>query len=373
MRSKSGYTGVYANKYGTINIKFAVGKRDNPKYYQWTLDLPQTPTGYREAFATREQRRQRVLNGLPPLEEAFENPTVFHAAELWRAHVIAENRIAQRTIDGYIGHLNRYWLPRIADVQVRNLRFAVLRDIIDQCQFGRQKTRTNVITAIRVLLRFCHESDWIDHNPASKFDTRIKPDERSKPVAYTAEQRDEILKWLREHAPEKVALYFTLAFATGLRTGEILALQWGDIDADGLEIERAVSRGEVKGTKTNETRFVPVVPSLRRVLLTYRRAEMQQGNHTGQVFKNQYGRMYTRSDKINPWFHRACRETGVIDLMGRHSPYPWRHTWVTEAYNADLDPWTVADIAGHSVQTARKHYRAHTKRSRLIDAVKKMS
>ncbi len=100
---------------------------------------------------------------------------------------------------------------------------------------------------------------------------------------------------------------------------------------------------------------------------------MQQGNHTGQVFKNQYGRMYTRSDKINPWFHRACRETGVIDLMGRNSPYPWRHTWVTEAYNADLDPWTVADIAGHSVQTARKHYRAHTKRSRLIDAVKKLS
>lgn len=370
MRSKSGYAGVRAHRSGKILIEFEFGARENRERFSWTLDLPQTPRGFAEAFAIREARRERVKNGLPPIEPDRENPTVYEVAEEWKQHVIAEGRLSTRTVNGHIGALNRYWLPRLADIRVRDLRFATLRAIDDETKWNDPKTRANVVGAIRVLLRFAHESDYVDHNPAAKFNTRLHADELAEPEAYSLQERDTILNWLKEHAPATPAMYFTTGFATGLRTGELLALKWTDQDEFGFEIERAVSRGEIGSTKTRERRFVPVVPSLAKALLEYRRGQMERGRHTGFVFKTQYGDGYKRSDKLNPWFHKACEATQVRCLMGRHKPYPWRHTFISEAYDAGMDPWTCADIVGNSVETARKHYRARKQRDRLIEAMK---
>lgn len=63
----------------------------------------------------------------------------------------------------------------------------------------------------------------------------------------------------RRHA----VLFLTLA-DTGLRPGEALALRWPDFDAADrtLSVERAVSAGHVRPTKTEEARRVDLTPRL---------------------------------------------------------------------------------------------------------------
>ncbi len=62
-------------------------------------------------------------------------------------------------------------------------------------------------------------------------------------------------------------LLLTLA-DTGLRPGEALALQWEDVDAVDrtLRVERAVSLGQIKATKTEESRRVDLAPRLSEAL-----------------------------------------------------------------------------------------------------------
>ena len=90
--------------------------------------------------------------------------------------------------------------------------------------------------------------------------------------------------------------------------------------------------------------------------------------HRGQVFLNQYGRVYKRSDKLNRWLHEACETTGVREIGGQHDPYPWRHTFITLAIENSLeagtpvDLITLADTTGHRVEVMTTIYRQVRKR-----------
>ena len=68
-------------------------------------------------------------------------------------------------------------------------------------------------------------------------------------------------------------LFMTLADA-GMRPGEALALRWEDFDEIGrsLTVERAVSDGEVKPTKSEARRAVDLTPRLAEALAQWQSA-----------------------------------------------------------------------------------------------------
>ncbi len=53
-------------------------------------------------------------------------------------------------------------------------------------------------------------------------------------------------------------------FGTGLRQGELIGLQWGDVDVHGgfIEVRRAIVRGQLTSTKTRKIRRVDLTPQL---------------------------------------------------------------------------------------------------------------
>ena len=68
----------------------------------------------------------------------------------------------------------------------------------------------------------------------------------------TAEQAKKLLKTAQDTQPKLYALY-VLAVSTGMRSGELLGLQWRDIDlGDGvLQVRRTVFNGKVSSPKTS--------------------------------------------------------------------------------------------------------------------------
>lgn len=371
MPGKTPYEGVMPSRDGTrVRIYFSHGRRGERKQFSWTLELPPTPSGLAKASRIRETRKARVAAGLPPIEEDRANPTVAQVSEAWRRHLVHKN-LKRRTINSYIASLNKYWLPHIADLRVREVRFGILRELDEARSWTNPKTRKNAISALSSLLQYAYHGDFIKENPAARFTTKLP--EREAPEAYTPAERDVILKWIDENALRPtVAMYFTTAFYTGMRTGELFALHWSKWDGDGFFVDQSLDRGQIVTTKTNTQRYVPVVDSLKKRLTAFRAEQMKLGLHNGFVFLNQDNQPYKRPDKINRWFHKACKETKTRDLMGRHTPYPWRKTAATVLYDQGADPYVVGEILGHSVETARKHYKAHRSRETLRDAMKVM-
>lgn len=189
-------------------------------------------------------------------------------------------------------------MPLLGHLPIRSIRYATLRRIDANVKWGSAKTRTNVITALRQVFRFALEEDLVDANPAQKF--RLTRRQRPDPDPYSLSERTALLAALEDtHA----AFYFHVAFGTGMRTGELLALSWSDFDGESLHVRRSKVRRVEKGsTKTYQSRRVMLGADLAGMIEKHRR-------DVGHLFVNQYGRPYQSGYHLKqgiPLGARAC-------------------------------------------------------------------
>lgn len=124
-----------------------------------------------------------------------------------------------------------------------------------------------------------------------------------------------------------------LALNTGLRRGELFGLRWSGVDLDG---RRVVVHGE--GTKTGQTRIVPINSEAVAVLSAWRPAEVSSA---ALVFPGRKGEPLT--DIKTAWLKLMKR--AEIDGFRFHD---LRHTFASKLVMASVDLNTVRDLLGHS-------------------------
>jgi integrase len=128
-----------------------------------------------------------------------------------------------------------------------------------------------------------------------------------------------------------------LALHTGLRRGELLGLEWGDLDLDRFRLTVARNRvdagegGIVEGTAKNgkgRTLSLPETVAVLRKWRTWQEADAtlagEGWTETGKVFTQEDGRPF---DPISlRWaFQVALREWGAEDPVPRQEAHPRRH------------------------------------------------
>jgi len=130
------------------------------------------------------------------------------------------------------------------------------------------KTVQNLIRCLSSMLGHAVEDELISVNVAlkpGKFLPRISKRSNVNPLT-----REEVALFLAK-VHERAPLYFPLflcALRTGLRQGELIALQWGDIDFHGrfIEVQRNYTRGRFATPKGGESRRVDMSLELTQVL-----------------------------------------------------------------------------------------------------------
>ena len=139
-------------------------------------------------------------------------------------------------------------------------------------------------------------------------------------------------------------LISVLAYA-GLRPGEALGLRWADVRERVLQIERAVSVGEIKDTKTGKRRAVRLLRPVAEDLALLRASVT--ANELDPVFPANRGGVWNDEDYRN-WrtrrFDRSLQEAGV-DIS---RPYDLRHAFVSLLISEGRSVVYVAAQAGHS-------------------------
>lgn len=138
---------------------------------------------------------------------------------------------------------------------------------------------------------------------------------------------------------------FQFAFWTGLRTSELIALRWDDVDLVNrmLTVRRAQVRKREKAPKTKAgRRTVSLLQPAVDALLAQRQHTQLAGEH---VFHNpRTGEAWLHDGPIRKTAWKpALKEAGV---RYRH-PYQTRHTFASTLLSAGENPVWVATMMGH--------------------------
>ena len=160
-----------------------------------------------------------------------------------------------------------YWKSFFKERSLSEICRADLKDFslwLAESKNLKPKTINNVLAAGTVALRWAHENEVIGANPG---DGLVKFSGKAAKRGVLTEQEVERL-FTVPWADERARLGSILAMSTGLRAGEVLAVQVRDIGTDRLHVRHSWSDLDgLKSPKTGEERVVPLIEAVREALL----------------------------------------------------------------------------------------------------------
>lgn len=189
--------------------------------------------------------------------------------------------------------------------------------------------------------------DMILKNPM-KHVLKTKSNKQDKKVeALTLEQHQAFIKDLDSEKYKDILL---IAINTGMRCGEILALQPQDIDLNKniIKVTKTVTRTDfdtytVKpGAKTYAgTREIPFDEELKQVLI----------NSISNAENNEFGLIFSVEGKIirpstmNNTFKKVCKR---LDFKGSYNFHMLRHTFATRCIESGMPAHVLQKLLGHA-------------------------
>src|SRR6266516_4053586 len=212
-----------------------------------------------------EMRRRKQLGELATAEPSKVTLDEF-AREWWQRY--ASTELARKTQERYASIWDLHVLPWLGDLQLRQLTPAIVAGFQSELRLAGVGEPT-IRKTLALLQAVCRDAiTWgrLTSNPVKPIRKRAVVGRRAvRPLLPEAVER------LRRELPTNrdAALVSVLAYA-GLRPGEALALRWGDLGERTILVERAVSYGEMKSTKTRATRSVRMIAPLKAELAELR-------------------------------------------------------------------------------------------------------
>jgi integrase len=195
----------------------------------------------------------------------------------------------------------------------------------------------------------------ITDNPATRLGAfyRQAPKKHSEIEPLT---NDEVLKFLeavKQYSPNHFAI-FLCAIHTGLRSGELAGLQWGDFDENGkfLIVRRGIVRGKINPTKSGKTRKVDVSDALLAALLELRRTRKElllaEGINelpfTHWIFQNEDDGFPDMKNLKDRHFHKCLKKAGLRRIRF----HDLRHTFASLLIQNGEPLAYIKDQLGHS-------------------------
>ncbi|MBR3554242.1 MAG: site-specific integrase [Clostridia bacterium] len=220
------------------------------------------------------------------------------------------------------------------------------------------KRQSQFLTFISDVFRYAMKCGLVSANPSIGVSTVRQ--EKHERLPYTVEEEIALMTRLAEKAPLKYQLMFAFFMYCGMRRGEVLGLEWKDIDLDtGVCCIQRTSqyKGPQYGIYTTTPKTKSSIRQLKlpdEVMALLRRYKLEQ-NSAKVVLGSQWhdsDRIFAswNGQPINPdgpysWLYRFCKSEG-LPFRGLHS---FRHAFATAMIvNGQIDVKTVSSILGHS-------------------------
>ena len=293
----------------------------------------------------------------------------------------AEMRLKESTIQGYhsmecriykaLGHI------RLDKLTTRHIQKFILELCETECEGrrskgGRLSTKTIKLhkSMISSILDYAVKMQMIKENPCKNVQIpRVVTPEKELYTIDEAQKLFELFKQESEHDYIYVCFHI-LAIYSGFRLGELMGLEWKDIDfnTNVIMVNRTCLYSKDKGhyTETPKTekskRCLKLPQDVIDVLKKWHILQDKQRKKVGskwietdRVFTKWNGLTLDRSAP-GRYFKKFCERTGMR-YVSNHS---WRHLNATLLINSGIDVKTVQSCLGHSVATTTLNLYCHT-------------
>ena len=211
-------------------------------------------------------------------------------------------------------------------------------------------------STLRNILEYARRIQYITVDPCQILLQKEKPQRDRKKVDFLSPQQARQFVECLQDEPLFWRCFMTVLLKTGLRRGECVALQWGDIDGNKLELHITrnvtIDRNSpdkicVGKTKTEEERTVPISQGLYALLMTHKH---EQQKKYGVLFSNAFI-FCSALDPYKPiypteptrWQSKFVKRNNLPKV----SPHDLRHTAATLALESGADLKQVQELLGH--------------------------
>ena len=323
-----------------------------------TLALCPTPANLKQAARLRAEILQKIAIDAFDYAEFFPEskrlcklgltpqtlaPTFWQLSQQWLGFKRDECQLS--TVKGYEDALRKHLLPALGSRPIDTLIYSELAGLVATLACKHAKTRNNILTPLRGVFELGLRDGLITDNPARHLRNRRLQQDRPDP--FERFEMERIVAGFALLDNELMRNYFEFAFTSGLRTSELIALRWCDVDFVGrvVHVRQARVRNQTKMTKTYRAREIELTERALNVL-TRQFAQSFTDEMDTLVFVDSMTGEGFRDDRVQ----RERYWYPLLDRLGirRRPAYNTRHTFSTLALLAGADPMWVAHQLGHA-------------------------
>ncbi len=359
----------------------------------------QTPTGYE--YKWKDVRGKRHSRSAPTLEQlreiqkeilkdSFTGKNLYGDKttlnDIYYRWFDIKRGLRKNTFRNYRYMYERFVEREFGTTKLKDLTRSEIRNFYNSlaADLGlKVSTIDSIHTVIHQVLEVAIDDDIIRYNPSDNAMTELKKsgvNASKKRKAMTQEEQKLFEDFLSSSEEFKRWFpVFTVLLWTGLRVGEITALQWEHVNFEKgiIEVKHSLVYGpdEDKGYCTfamNEPktkagkRVVPMNSKVKDAFLLEKQRQKEEGikcvsvvdGFDDFVFLNRFGEVQHQGtlNKALRRIVKACNAELIanskgkkdIVLVPRLSNHILRHTYVTRLNDANINPKVAAQIVGHS-------------------------
>ena len=282
----------------------------------------------------------------------------FIAEEWWEE---AEPELALQSRRGY-NQAKKQAIAEFKDVNINDIQAKDVSTYLRKLskQYSSQKTIARYRLILNLIFKYAIEKGELQYNPCS---AAVMPKGLEKSKRTAASETDEQI--IKKNTDGWLLPYFALY--SGMRKGEILALQWKDIDFenDMIDVYKSIShdgnRPVVKEPKTEEgIRTVPLLLPLKKRLLDLKANKPE----TNYIFSEDGKTPLTNKQYIT-LYNNYKKQSGISCTT-----HQLRHSFATIAFENGIDPKTVQEILGHKQLSTTMDIYTEFRKSHIKDITK---
>lgn len=279
-----------------------------------------------------------------------------------------KERVKPRTYSRYQSIIELHLLPELGDIVIRKLKRRMIQEFLlkkrknGNLRNGRDLSSTSInlmLTVLSMAFEYAIDMELCENNPCLRL--KRAPNDCKKVDSFTLHEQKKIESYFFDSKDRRL-FGILLGLYSGMRIGELIALEWDDIDFDKgiIYINKTAYRNkDIKGkwkvyidkpkTKSSE-RIIPLPTCIIDLLKEYRLSAK-----SNYVIENKKGeRMSIRSYQYI--FEKLTEKVGIRKL----NFHAIRHTFATRAIECGMDIKTLSEIMGHKNASITLNRYAHS-------------
>ena len=319
--------------------------------------------------------------------------------------------LKESTVNHYRLYYRLYIQPDMGKKYIKDIKGIHVQKLYNELAKRGMKSNTikKIANILHSTLKQAVRDDLLLKNPCEAAD--IPKTEQKERRVLTAKEQREFIDFVSDSAKwQRYYPLFIMAFGTGMRIGELLALRWNDLDfkEKSIRVNKTLQYIQVEGSreckfivqspKTKQSiRTIPMLNNVAEVLKLHREGQRKDIIMLGGIWQKSDNKdlrnLVFTTDTGNPIdrnsinrtiksivsdinlkrAEQAGKDKRKAEIFPDFSAHTMRHSFATRCFEADIRPKVIQSFLGHSTLATTMDIYTHVTEENKKEEIEKIA